>query len=262
MPRSVFTVDLAAIRANARTLLERLGGAELWAVVKADGYGHGAADVAPAALAAGATALCVSSVSEALALRPAVPDARMLVLGPTDDGEIAAARDARLELVVPGERVPEGIPVHVKLDTGMGRWGSTELTAAPGRDVVGLMTHFADADADLGFTELQLERFLEATSAHTDLTRHAANSAAALALPSSRLDAARCGIALYGISPFGEGPARLGAATRASLGIGGRCVEAPRRGREHRVRRVGSSRASRPGSPSSRSDTRTAFAAT
>ena len=72
------------------------------------------------------------------------------------------------------------------------------------------MTHFADADADLGFTELQLERFLEATAGHAHLPRHAANSAAALALPSSRLDAARCGIALYGVSPFGEGRAGWG----------------------------------------------------
>jgi alanine racemase len=210
MVRSLFTVDLGAIRANTRTLLGVLGGSELWAVVKADAYGHGAADVAPAALTAGATALCVTSVAEALALRPSVPEARILVLGPTAAGEVAAARDARLELTVSGERVPEGVPVHVKLDTGMGRWGLAELVAAPNREVVGLMTHFADADADLGFTELQLERFLDATEAHTGLTRHAANSAAALALPSSRLDAARCGIALYGVSPFGEGPTGWG----------------------------------------------------
>ncbi len=209
MGRSVFTVDLGAVRHNARRLLDTLGGAELWAVVKADAYGHGADDVGPAALDAGATALCVSSVAEGLELRPTVPDARMLVLGPTEDDEIAAAREAGLELTVMGERVPDAVPVHVKLDTGMGRWGLSEL-AAPGRNVVGLMTHFADADADLGYTELQLEAFLDATASYAHLTRHAANSAAALALPSSRLDAARCGIALYGISPFGEGPTGWG----------------------------------------------------
>jgi alanine racemase len=149
-------------------------------------------------------------VGEALALRGLEPAARILVLGPTDDADIAVARDARLELVVTGERVPEGVPLHVKLDTGMGRWGLSELVDAPGRDVVGLMTHFADADLDLGFTEIQLERFLDAIAPYPGLTRHAANSAAALALPSSRLDAVRCGIALYGISPFGEGPAGWG----------------------------------------------------
>ena len=68
--RSHFTIDLGAVRTNVRRLLDALDGAELWAVVKADAYGHGVADVGPAALEAGATALCVASVSEALALRP------------------------------------------------------------------------------------------------------------------------------------------------------------------------------------------------
>jgi alanine racemase len=84
----------------------------------------------------------------------------------------------------------------------MGRWGTSEL-AAPGRDVVGLMTHLATADTDLEFARAQLARFEEATRSLAHLQRHAANSAAALRLPESRLDAARCGIALYGLSPFG-----------------------------------------------------------
>lgn len=209
MSRSLFTLDLQAIRANARRLRDVLGDTELWAVVKADGYGHGAADVAPAALEAGASALCVATVAEALALAPAVPGARIVVMGPSDDGEVAAAREASLELVAWRLPVPEGVRVHLKLDTGMGRWGLSEI-AAPGRDVVGLMTHFAVADTDPAFTTAQLERFLEATAPHAHLTRHAANSAAALGLPASRLDAARCGIALYGISPFGDDPSRFG----------------------------------------------------
>ena len=207
MTRSLFTLDLAAIRRNVRTLLAALDGAELWAVVKADAYGHGAADVAPAALEAGATALCVATVPEALALRPVVPAARLIVLGPTAPDEVAGARDARLELVAAAADVPEGVPVHLKLDTGMGRWGLGEL-AAPGRDVVGLMTHFSSADVDPAFTAGQLERFLRATASHAHLTRHVANSAAALTLPEARLDAARCGIALYGIDPLGVDPAR------------------------------------------------------
>ena len=101
---------------------------------------------------------------------------------------------------------PDGIPVHLKLDTGMGRWGLSELTA-PGSGVVGLMSHFAAADSDPAFTETQLERFLSATAPYPQLTRHIANSAATLRHPASHLDAVRCGIAVYGISPFGTDPA-------------------------------------------------------
>ena len=206
MARSDLIVDLGAIRRNARTLLAALGGAELWAVVKADGYGHGAADVAGAALGAGAGALCVATVPEGLALRDVLGPARILVMGPATSREIADARDAGLELVVADGEVPDGVRVHLKLDTGMGRWGLSELPA-PGREVVGLMSHFASADTDADFTEQQLRRFLAATAEHAHLTRHIANSAAALRYPEARLDAARCGIALYGISPFGTDPA-------------------------------------------------------
>jgi alanine racemase len=210
VPRSLVTIDLGAVRHNARTLARLLGRSELWAVVKADGYGHGAADVARAALAGGATALCVATVGEALPLRAAQPDARILVLGPADDVEVARAREARLELTVVDERLPEGVPLHVKLDTGMGRWGLAEL-GEPGLSVVGLMTHFATADSDTDFAEAQLDRFLRATEPFAGrFARHAANSAAALVLPAARLDAARCGIALYGIDPLGEDAARFG----------------------------------------------------
>jgi alanine racemase len=201
--RSEITIDLGALRANARRLLDALGGAELWAVVKADAYGHGAVDCGRAAVEAGASALCIATLAEALELRRALPDTRLLVMGPTDD--VATARDARLELCV-GSDVPDGLPVHVKLDTGMGRWGVSELLTPP-RNVVGLMTHLATADADLGFARQQLERFREATSGYAGIERHAANSAAALRLPEARFDAARCGIAMYGLSPFGTDPA-------------------------------------------------------
>jgi alanine racemase len=203
--RSTFTIDLGALRRNVTRMRGVLDGAELWAVVKADAYGHGAADCAAAALEAGATALCVATVGEALVLRSAAPEARLLVLGPTAPAEVALARQARLELVV-ADVVPEGLPVHVKLDTGMGRWGLSELVAAP-RNVVGVMTHLATADSDLAYARRQLARFAAATAALPGLVRHAANSAAALRLPESRLDAARCGIALYGLSPFGTDPA-------------------------------------------------------
>jgi alanine racemase len=210
MTRSLVTIDLGAIRHNARVLRSRLaGGAELWAVVKADGYGHGAVSVAGAALDAGATALGVATVAEALELRRAFPDARILLLGPFEDAELEDARTGRLELCVSSSRLPEGVPVHLKLDTGMGRWGLSELTP-PGADVVGLMSHFASADTDDAFTAEQLERFLVATAPYAHLTRHVANSAATLRQPASHLDAVRCGIALYGISPFGTDPAEDG----------------------------------------------------
>src|SRR4029079_15857103 len=91
-------------------------------------------------------------------------------------------------------------------DTGMGRYGLSELPM-PDLQVVGLMSHLATADSDPGFAGQQIERFREATAPYPGYTRHVANSAAALKLPSARFDAARCGIALYGLSPFGGDPA-------------------------------------------------------
>jgi alanine racemase len=182
-------------------ILDAVSPAELWAVVKADAYGHGAADVAPAALAAGASALCVATLEEGQALRQTLPGARIVVLGPTR--EVAAARDARLELCVGAGELPDGLPVHVKVDTGMGRYGFRELPT-PKENVVGVMTHLATADTDPGFAREQLRRLPGFRF------RHAANSAAALRIPESRLDAVRCGIALYGLSPFGTDPAEDG----------------------------------------------------
>jgi alanine racemase len=209
MHRSDLTVDLGALRRNVAVLRRALGEAELWAVVKANAYGHGAADVAGAALGAGATALCVATVPEALALRREYPAATILVMGPAGNREIADAREAELELVVADGEVPEGIRCHLKLDTGMGRYGLSELPEPP-VEVVGLMSHLATADSDPAFAERQVERFREATAPYAHLTRHVANSAAALRLPSSRFDAARCGLALYGLSPFGTDPAEDG----------------------------------------------------
>jgi alanine racemase len=203
--RSCFTLDLGAVRRNAAVLLHAASGAELWAVVKAEGYGHGAVDVSKAALDAGASALCVATLPEALHLRAALRNARILVMGPVSEREIGEARVARLELVAADERIPEGVRVHLKLDTGMGRWGLSELPS-PTRDVVGVMSHLASAEADPAFTQLQVERFREATAGLSSLTRHLANSAAALRFAEARFDAVRCGIALYGISPFGSDP--------------------------------------------------------
>src|SRR3954468_12726953 len=211
MHRSEITVDLGAVRRNARTLLRVLEGSQLWAVVKADAYGHGAVDVAGALVDEGVGALCVATVPEALELRAELSLVRILVMGPTASSrEIAEAREAKLELAVWDDvELPEGVRVHLKLDTGMGRWGLSELPK-PSAEVVGLMTHLATADSDPAFAEQQIARFREATDPYSDLMRHAANSAAALRIPSSRFDAARCGVALYGLSPFAEDPAADG----------------------------------------------------
>src|SRR5215211_2622293 len=152
MHRSELTVDLGAVRRNARTLLRVLEGAQLWAVVKANAYGHGAVDVAGVVLDEGAGALCVATVPEALELR------------------------VEFALASWGDEIPEGVRVHLKLDTGMGRWGLSELPKPPA-EVVGLMSHLASADCDPEFTELQIERFRAATAQHSHLTLHLANSA-------------------------------------------------------------------------------------
>ena len=206
MHRSEISIDLGALRRNVHVLLNALDGSELWAVVKANAYGHGAVDVAGAALGAGATGLCVATVAEGLELRRDFPAVRILVMGPAATSrEVAHARDARLELAVSGDEIPEGVRVHLKLDSGMGRWGLAELPVPP-VEVVGLMSHLATADSDAAFAEWQIERFREATAPYSHLTRHIANSAAALRYPSALFDAARCGIALYGLSPFGTDP--------------------------------------------------------
>jgi alanine racemase len=203
LERSTFTVDLGAIRRNAETLLRAAGDGELWAVVKADGYGHGAIDVARAALDGGASALALATLAEALPLRAAFPGARILVMGPVED--IGVVRDARLELVAVDGRVHEGVRTHLKLDTGMGRWGLSELPAQT-RDVVAVMSHLASAESDPDYTRVQIAGFREATAGLDGITRHLANSAGTLRYPEAHFDAVRCGIALFGISPFGSDP--------------------------------------------------------
>jgi alanine racemase len=209
MYRSEITIDLGAVRRNVLVLLDALRGAQLWAVVKANAYSHGATDVSAAALGAGASALCVATVPEALALRREFPTARIIVMGPALNREVGQARDAHVELVVSSDDVPSGVRVHVKLDTGMGRWGVSELMS-PALEVVGLMSHLATADTDAAYAEWQIERFRAATAPYTHLERHIANSAGALRYPSAAFDAARCGIAVLGLSPFGTDPAEDG----------------------------------------------------
>lgn len=206
MPRSEITIDLGVLRRNVHRLRAVLDGAELWAVVKADAYGHGAAEVAQVAVEEGAGALCVLTAAEGVSLRDRFPEVRILVMGPCFDDDVDRIRQSGLELAVSQLPFPEGLPLHLKLDTGMGRYGLLDLPTPPA-NAVGLMSHLATADVDREFAELQLQRFHAAASVLPQLQAHVANSAAALRIPGARFSAARCGVALYGLSPFGGDPA-------------------------------------------------------
>jgi alanine racemase len=213
MDRSEITIDLRRLRRNVERLCALAAPAELWAVVKADAYGHGAVDVARAALGAGAAVLCVATVSEGEELRRAVPDARVLVMGPLDHYEALRAREARLEVALSSPPARAGLDVHFKIDTGMGRWGMSlaEALELPRNRLVGLMSHLATADEpDETFAREQIKRFEEARCAFPGVPAHLANSAGAVRFPDARADAVRCGIAIYGLSPFGDDPAKHG----------------------------------------------------
>jgi alanine racemase len=222
--RSTLEVDLGAVRANARRLVRVAGGSQLWAVVKADGYGHGAVECAGAALMAGADRVCCATLEEARALHEAfgagVP---LVVLSPLEPGE--EARAGGFEVVISsledyGRLCAAGVAcdVHVKADTGMGRWGMASADAlAVGRELAGgsgplrlagLMSHLATSDDDPAFAAVQTAAFDALAREFPACPRHLANSAAALTLPGTRYDAVRCGIALYGVSPFGDDPGR------------------------------------------------------
>jgi alanine racemase len=226
--RAVAEINLAAIQRNVATLRSAAGGADLCAVVKADGYGHGAEPVARAALDAGARYLAVATAGEALALREdGILDAPILILGAISEEELPQALAARAELVSWDERfirqlAGHEVRVHVKLDSGMGRLGTRfperahavvdAIDATPGLTLAGITTHFATSDGDLDFAAEQLAAFEPVAAALTrpGVTVHAANSGATLRFAASHFDMVRCGIALYGGDPMNEDPARFG----------------------------------------------------
>ena len=233
--RALARVNVAAIERNcARLRRELRGGVELCAVVKADGYGHGALQSGRGALAGGATWLAVASLDEARELMLAELPARLLVLGPLWPPDVEEAVLLGVDVVVWDEHLVDrlselaqamkrSVGVHVKLDSGMGRLGARDpqrasrvvaaAAGAPGVELAGIMTHFATADEreDAFFGE-QLERFATWAAAvkreHPDVVVHAANSAATLREPAAHFDMVRCGIAIYGMDPFGEDPLR------------------------------------------------------
>jgi alanine racemase len=227
--RALARVNLAAIERNCARLRKELSpGCELCVVVKADGYGHGAVQSARAALRAGADRLAVAGSREALALRVAgLSEVRLLVMGALGQDELREALDARAEVVLWREDQVRAVAaagggrIHVKLDTGMGRLGTRDPEAAwrvvsaalaePAVELAGAMTHFATAD-DRGdpFFERQLETFerwaRKVKADHPEIVVHAANSAATLREPRAHFDMVRCGIAAYGMDPFGVDP--------------------------------------------------------
>jgi alanine racemase len=213
MYRSEVTIDLGALHRNVARLRNAAAPADLWAVLKADAYGHGAVDCARVALEAGAAALCVATAREGNALRASFPRARIVVMGPLAPGEEALAREAGLEVCLSEPHVPEGLDVHLKIDTGMGRWGMRleDASGLPRDRVVGVMSHLATADEpDDGFARRQIEAFGSVTESFPGVPAHLANSAGTLRFPDARFAAVRCGVALYGLSPFGDDPARHG----------------------------------------------------
>jgi alanine racemase len=232
MLRAVAEVNLAAIERNVTLLRARLRPATaICAVVKANGYGHGAAPAARAAQAAGATTIAVATAGEALELRAAGISGPMMILGAISDEELPLAFEARAELVAWDERFVKTVArhdgltaIHVKLDSGMGRLGirSAEralaivgtVIAEPNLHLAGVTTHFATADGDQDFVSRQLREFEPFVSVvrdvAPDVVAHAANSAATLWHQASHFDMVRCGIAIYGADPMNQDPHPLG----------------------------------------------------
>jgi alanine racemase len=226
--RAVARVNVAAIERNVARLRRELGPAtSLCAVVKADGYGHGAVPAARAALDGGARSLAVAAAGEAAALRDAGVEAPVLVMGALSPAELDVALAARADVVAWDEDFVRAVAargggaVHVKLDTGMGRLGTRDTAeatrvaelaaAAEGVVLAGAMTHFATADErGDAFLGEQLSRFTAWAAplrrAHPQIVLHAANSAATLREPGAHFDMVRTGVAIYGMDPFGEDP--------------------------------------------------------
>jgi alanine racemase len=244
MERALARIDYDAVRANCARLKGELGeGSSLCAVVKADGYGHGAEACARAALAGGATRLAVATAGEAAELRSGFEGVPLLTMGALTAEEVGLVLGADSELalwredfrrVVADRARALGRParVHVKHDSGMGRLGNADpdevlaLVRAcaedPDLDLAGIWTHLATADElDSDYFDRQLDRFDAVAAAvkaeFPGVLAHAANSAAVLRDRRSHYDMARCGVAIYGLDPFQRDPAEQGLVPALSL---------------------------------------------
>lgn len=244
MERAVARIDFDAIRANcARLKAELAEGCELCAVVKADGYGHGADGCAAAAIAGGATRLAVATAAEAEQVGRRFQHVPLLTMGALTAEEIDIVLSAGSEVSVWREGFRQALAdrarahgstarVHLKFDSGMGRLGTThpseilELAAAckedPVLELVSVWTHFATADEpDSNHFDAQLERFegivAAVRSQFPEISAHAANSAAVFRDGRSHFDMVRCGVAIYGLDPFQGDPGERGLAPALSL---------------------------------------------
>lgn len=222
------SIDLDAVAANAHAIAALVAPAELCAVVKANGYGHGADDVARAALHGGASRLAVALAEEGVALRRAGIDAPILLLSQPSSAAMADVVKYRLTPTLYSERAIGAlasaakrsgvtVPVHVKIDTGMHRVGAdpdlgvalaAQVADTESVELEGFYTHLAVSEelGRAGVTDAALDRFeaaVEKLAAQgvTPRLLHAANSGGALGHPRSRYDMVRVGIALYGYPP-------------------------------------------------------------
>jgi len=236
MERATARIDHEAVRANCARLKVELGEAELCAVVKADGYGHGADACANAALAGGATRLAVATAAEAEQIGRRFQHVPLLTMGAltaaevdtviSTGSELALWREDSRRLVADRARAHGyRARVHVKYDSGMGRLGNRDTgevlelaracAADPDLELAGIWTHFATADElDSDFFDEQLDHFEEVAAAvkaeYPGVLVHAANSAAVLRDRRSHFGMARCGVAIYGLDPFQGDPAERG----------------------------------------------------
>ena len=225
-------IDLAALSHNLRAVRARLRGSKLYAVVKADAYGHGLGPIARAFEAQGVDGLCVALAEEGLMLRASGVTSPILVLSGAYGDAHERVLSAHLTPVIydyaqaaafasAGHGKP--VPVHLKIDTGMSRLGVTlpelgalldALRALPNLRLEGVMTHLASADSDPELTALQLRRFADAlvlvrAAGHAPRFVHAANSAGAFLHAEAHHDLVRIGLALYGVAPAEDAQAEL-----------------------------------------------------
>lgn len=226
-PRNLRIIDLSAIEENIAQIRSSVPStARLMAVVKADGYGHGAEQTARAAIKGGADMLAVASVGEGRQLREKGIDVPVLVLGAVTDGDVTeGVRYGLIQTVCSPEMVRlcenaaetlgKQTEVHMKIDTGMGRIGvRTEqerdtvletLQQCPQVKLTGAFTHFADADGNesgIKYTRDQFSRFQQLTDILPEgILRHCCNSAAIHRFPEMSMDMVRAGISLYGYPP-------------------------------------------------------------
>lgn len=237
-------VHTGLIQHNVAIVAERVAPAKVWAVVKANAYGHGAIPVAQAALQAGAQGLCVAIVDEGVALRRAgatcpililseqPPEMNDLVVGYELTPTVTTTRGAAT-LAAAASAADKKVAVHLKIDTGMHRMGVAPnealqlarfVTSFDSLSIEGVYTHFAVADEpDHPANQKQLDVFTECLDAFagagiTPALVHAANSAAALSMPDSRFNMVRLGIAMYGLQP-GPGVAELCAGLIPALSV-------------------------------------------